>query len=124
MIDLTSTSVGDPQAQRCARLLAAVIVGAINDATKKPGREELRLGVSLDADANAAIRWIYERYGPFEVYSEMIGINPDRLREALDRCEPDERLPIPPIKRARLLALRWRRESMVLPGDKRLAEAA
>lgn len=75
MIDFISTNPNaDPQTVACARLLAAVIAQAIEDASSK----ETRYG-----DTASATAWIFEEGSAFEQYANLIGANPKALRAAL-----------------------------------------
>jgi hypothetical protein len=75
MINFTSTQEGvDPQTAACARLLAAVIAQAIDDASSKG---------STNGDANAAIAWLFNEGTSFEAYATMIGANAQAMREAM-----------------------------------------
>jgi hypothetical protein len=75
MIDFISTHPGaDPQTVAGARLLAAVIAQAIDDASNKhaPAGEAL-----------AAVNWLFSKDTTFEKYATLIGANPQAMRDAL-----------------------------------------
>ena len=75
MIDFISTHPNaDSQTIACARLLAAVIAQAVEDASNKDGRS---------GDASSATAWIFEEGSAFEQYANLIGANPKALRAAL-----------------------------------------
>lgn len=75
MIDFVSTHPSaHPQTVACARLLAAVIAQAIDDASN---------GNSTGAEANAAIDWLFDETTPFAKYAYLIGANAQAMREAL-----------------------------------------
>jgi hypothetical protein len=75
MIDFISTNPdADPQTVACARLLAAVIAQAVEDASNSH---------SVAGDALAAIDWLFSEGTSFEKYAVLIGANPQALRDAL-----------------------------------------
>lgn len=83
MIDLISTRDGvDAQSRRCAQLLAAVIAQAIKDAAHRPTKEERRNRRNT-RHAYRSIKFLFEKNGPFEVYSHLIGMTAESIREAL-----------------------------------------
>ncbi len=78
MIDFVSTHPdAHPQTVACARLLAAVIAQAIEDASKKPQTSEER------ANAVAATDWLFNEKSRFAKYASLIGTNAEAMREAL-----------------------------------------
>lgn len=82
MIDLVSTKTTDVQAARCAQLLAAVISQAIKDAAIKPFADEKK-NRRNSRHAYRAMKFLFEKRGPFDAYAYLIGINPDAIRAAL-----------------------------------------
>lgn len=83
MIDLISTRDGvDVQSRRCAQLLAAVIAQAIKDAAHRPTKEE-RKNRRNTRHAYRSIKFLFEKNGPFEAYSQLIGLTAESIREAL-----------------------------------------
>ncbi len=77
MIDFISTHPGaDPQTVAGARLLAAVIAQAIDDASNKQ---------AAAGDALAAVNWLFSKDTEFEKYATLIGANPQAIRDALLR---------------------------------------
>jgi hypothetical protein len=75
MIDFISThDDAHPQTVACARLLAAVIAQAIDDASNRQ---------SSGAEANAAIDWLFGADSTFTKYAGLIGANAQAIREAL-----------------------------------------
>lgn len=75
MIDFISTNPSaDPQTVACARLLAAVIAQAIEDASSRH---------STSGDAAFATAWLFEEGTTFEKYAALIGANPQAMRDAL-----------------------------------------
>jgi hypothetical protein len=75
MIDFISTHPNaDPQSVACARLLAAIIAQAIEDASSKQ---------SSGAEAAAATAWLFEEGTPFAKYAALIGANAQAMREAM-----------------------------------------
>jgi len=77
MIDFVSTHPNaDPQTVACARLLAAVIAQAVDDASNSNASA---------GDALAAINWLFSKDTSFEQYATLIGANPQSMRDALLR---------------------------------------
>jgi len=75
MIDFISTNPSaDPQTVACARLLAAVIAQAIEDASNSQ---------STTGDALAAIDWLFSEGTSFEQYAVLIGMDAQSMRDAL-----------------------------------------
>jgi hypothetical protein len=75
MIDFISTHPNaDPQTVAGARLLAAVIAQAIDDASNKQ---------AAAGDALAAIDWLFSKDTLFDKYATLIGANPQAMRDAL-----------------------------------------
>ena len=75
MINFISTNENiDPQTAACARLLAAVIAQAVEDASSKQ---------STNADSQAAIAWLFNEGTAFEEYASLIGANAQAMREAM-----------------------------------------
>jgi hypothetical protein len=83
MIDFVSTHPGaEPQTVACARLLAAVIAQAVDDASNSNASA---------GDALAAINWLFNKDTSFEQYATLIGANPQAIRDALLRSvDPHE----------------------------------
>lgn len=78
MIDFVSTHPdAHPQTVACARLLAAVIAQAIEDASKKPQDSEDR------ANAITATNWLFDKTSSFTKYAHLIGADAQAIREAL-----------------------------------------
>lgn len=75
MIDFISSDLSaDPQTVACARLLAAVIARAIEDASDK----------QADIDDNlSAIDWLFDESSTFEDYAKLIGADARAIRRAL-----------------------------------------
>ena len=87
MIDFISTHPNaDPQSIACARLLAAVIAQAIEDASGKH---------SSGADAASATAWLFEDGTTFAKYATLIGGNAQAMREAM--LAPHQETGIDPI---------------------------
>ena len=83
MFDLVSTTEGaDPQSVRCARLLAAVIAQAIEDASAKITHEEAELHRAF-GEPSKALNWLFDKHSTFSLYATLIGANPVTIREAL-----------------------------------------
>jgi hypothetical protein len=75
MIDFVSTHPdADPQTIACARLLAAVIAQAVDDASN-------RQATALEQDT--AVGWLFDKTSTFEQYAGLIGVDPSALRMAL-----------------------------------------
>jgi hypothetical protein len=75
MIDfISSDPSADPQTVACARLLAAVIARAIEDAS----------GPQYTVDESlSAIAWLFEESSSFEEYAKLIGASASAMRSAL-----------------------------------------
>lgn len=83
LLDLYSTRPGlDEQSRRCARLLAAIVAGAILDASKPLSSEERLCAANLDECATAAIRWLI-RSRECDLYCLLIGLDAAAFRRAL-----------------------------------------
>lgn len=75
MIDfISSDSSADPQTVACARLLAAVIATAIEDASNPK--------YTVD-QAVTAVAWLFEESSSFEKYAKLIGADASAMRRAL-----------------------------------------
>lgn len=75
MIDFISTHpMAHPQTVACARLIAAVIAQAIEDASNK------HAPMSENA---AAVCWLFERGSNFDKYAALIGADAEAIRSAL-----------------------------------------
>lgn len=75
MIDLISTHpAADQQTISCARLLAAVIAQAIDDASNKH---------ASSTDQLAAIDWLFDTTSCFTQYATLIGVDAAAIRTAL-----------------------------------------
>ena len=75
MIDFISTHPSaDQQTVACARLLAAIIAQAIDDASNKQAS-------ALDQDT--AIGWLFDKTSRFEQYANLIGADASVIRTAL-----------------------------------------
>ncbi len=84
MIDFVSTrETTDPQTAACARLLATVITHAISDASTPPNREEKKENRNLNADALAAIDFLFGEDCVFPLYADLIGSSAESIRHAL-----------------------------------------
>jgi len=81
MIEFTSTTLNiDPQAQRSAHLLSAVMSRALLDLMQKPSKEERKLHLNIDKNALDSARFFFGgNTTPFRTYSKMIGIDPDQF---------------------------------------------
>jgi len=87
MIDfISSNPSAHPQTVACARLLAAVIAQAIDDASNRN---------STGAEASAAIDWLFDETTPFAKYAYLIGADAQAMREAL--LAPHKETDIQPI---------------------------
>jgi hypothetical protein len=71
---ISSNPSADSQTIACARLLAAVIAQAIEDASSRH---------SASGDAAFATAWLFEEGSIFEKYAMLIGADPQRMRNAL-----------------------------------------
>ncbi len=88
MIDFVSTrETTDPQAARCARLLAAVIAQAVRDATQAMNVDEKR-GDGVCHQARSAVEFLFGQRSVFPLYAELIGANADSIRHALVHGSP------------------------------------
>lgn len=75
MIDFISTNPSaDQQTVACARLLAAVIAQAVEDASNKG---------SSASDQAAAIDWLFDKSSRFTSYAALIGMDAEAMRQAL-----------------------------------------
>jgi len=84
MIDFLSTrSNCDTETAACARLIAAIIAQAIRDASSQITKHEKKTKQNAKGDAKEAIHFIFGRNGFFEIYSKIIGIDPQAIRDAL-----------------------------------------
>ncbi len=82
VFDLVSTrEETDHEIRGCARLLAAVISQAIQDAGSSVSEQEARTHRAT-GEAGKAIRWLFTK-GTFDLYCNLIGISPENLRKAL-----------------------------------------
>lgn len=89
MIDFVSTHPSaHPQTVACARLIAAVIAQAIEDASKSQKTREDRV------DAEAATEWLFNPSTTFTKYAYLIGANAQAMREAM--LEPHKQFSIEP----------------------------
>lgn len=89
MIDFVSTHAdAHPQTIACARLLAAVIAQAIEDASKTQKTREDRI------DAEAATEWLFNPSTTLTKYAYLIGANAQAMREAM--LEPHKQFSIEP----------------------------
>lgn len=81
MIDFISSNPNaHPQTVACARLLAAVIAQAIQDASSKQ---------ATGAENFAAIDWLFSKTSSFEDYARLIGADAEQIRTALLEPPPD-----------------------------------
>jgi len=77
MVDFTSTQVGiEPQAQRSARLVAAVIAQALKDLTIPLTITEKKQRLNIITDAYESLKFFYSPESPFKRYAYMVGIDP------------------------------------------------
>lgn len=92
MIDFVSTrTTVDHQTQACARLLAAVISQAVQDAAIPFGNfnikgrifDENKLKKNINSTARAAIQWLFFPGSTFPAYASLIGLNAKSIREHL-----------------------------------------
>lgn len=75
MIDFVSSNPSaDPQTVACARLIAAVIAQAIDDASSK---------TCTEAENFSAINWLFDKSSTFEEYARLIGADAGAMRKAL-----------------------------------------
>jgi hypothetical protein len=75
MIDFVSTHPdAQPQTVACARLLAAVIAQAVDDASN-------RQATALEQDT--AVGWLFDKTSAFTKYAGLIGVDASALRMAL-----------------------------------------
>lgn len=91
MLDLVSTRWNtDESTAKCARLIAAVIAQAIQDACIKPSVEEQKSEQNINSDARDAIDWLFdESQIVFTVYCRLIGANALTIRQALLEPGPE-----------------------------------
>ena len=84
MIDFVSTrETTDTQSAACARLLAAVIARAIEDA-KTPFSEKEKLEKkNISHHASAAIKFLFKEPSVFPLYASLIGTSAEAIRTAL-----------------------------------------
>lgn len=83
MLDLVSTRENtDVQSKRCAQLLAAVIGQAIKDAAMIPLQSERKHKQNRRLP-HAAIKFLFEPDGVFEIYAQLIGMTAEEIRTAL-----------------------------------------
>jgi len=81
MIDfISSNPSAHPQTVACARLLAAVIAQAIEDASSRQ---------ATGAENFAAIDWLFSKTSAFEDYARLIGADAEQIRTALLEPPPD-----------------------------------
>ena len=81
MIDfISSNPSAHPQTVACARLLAAVIAQAIEDASSRQ---------ATGAENFAAIDWLFSTTSAFEDYARLIGADAGQIRTALLEPPPD-----------------------------------
>ena len=81
MIDfISSNPTAHPQTVACARLLAAVIAQAIEDASSKQ---------ATGAENFAAVDWLFSTTSSFEDYARLIGADAGQIRTALLGPPPD-----------------------------------
>ena len=84
MIDLLSTRVNTSEDDaRCARLLAAIIGSAIQDASDPPSNEEVKKQRNICKAPCAAIHWLFDKASVFPLYCQLIGLEADAIRNAL-----------------------------------------
>lgn len=84
MIDFVSTrETTDPQSAACARLLAAVIAHAINDAASKITSNEKKDDKYIDSKARSSIDFLFGNDSVFPLYASLIGSNAASIRAAL-----------------------------------------
>ena len=75
MIDfISSNPTAHPQTVACARLLAAVIAQAIEDASSRQ---------ATGAENFAAVDWLFSQTSSFEDYARLIGADAGQIRRAL-----------------------------------------
>lgn len=85
MVDFTSTQVGiEPQAQRCARLLAAVLAQALKDLTIVPTGSEKKQRLNMNRDAHESLKFFYEPESPFKRYAYLVGLDPKAFIQNLE----------------------------------------
>jgi uncharacterized protein (DUF2342 family) len=81
MIDfISSNPSAHPQTVACARLLAAVIAQAIEDASSRQ---------ATGAENFAAVDWLFSKTSAFEDYARLIGADAGQIRTALLEPPPD-----------------------------------
>lgn len=84
MIDLISTRPGTREEDaRCAKLLAAVIAAAVQDASEAPSNEENKKQRNICKAACAAIHWLFDKESVFPLYCQLIGLEAESIRKAL-----------------------------------------
>jgi hypothetical protein len=84
MIDFVATrATTDQQTAACARLLTAVIVHAIEDATEQPSVTEKMQSGYVDYQARRAIEFLYGEHTTFPLYASLIGGSARSIRCAL-----------------------------------------
>jgi len=84
MIDFISTRPGtNEEDARCAKLLAAVIAAAIQDAGEAPSNEEIKKQRNICKAPCAAIHWLFDKESVFPLYCQLIGLEAESIRSAL-----------------------------------------
>lgn len=113
MIDFVSTRPTTSEEDgRCARLLTAVIVAAIEDASEHPAPSEVKNQRNSCTSACAAIHWLFDEKSVFPLYASLIGLEAESIRKALlsVNTTPDssaDKLFRPSQRRALRLRYRW-----------------
>ncbi len=113
MIDFLSTRENtSAEDARCARLLAAVIGSAIQDASEQPSHEEIKKQRNLCKAPCAAIHWLFDKESVFPLYCQLIGLEAESIRNALLERDamPDsaaDKLFKPSHRRAVRMRYRW-----------------
>jgi len=84
MIDFLSTNENiEQQAKGSAHLLAAVIAQAFNDLCISPSDTEKEKELNLNPHVVSSLQFFYEDPWVFNVYANMIGIDPKMLIEGM-----------------------------------------
>ena len=109
MFDFVSTRVeSGSETKSMARLMSAVIVRFIRDASLKPSSKEAELGRNIADDARAAIEYLFKAGSVFEEHIESMGGSAAPFRAALLDDRPlDDRASFTPMQR-RVIQARYR----------------
>lgn len=73
----------DAEAQACARLVMAIVLQAIDDASSMPSRAEVEHRQNFNATARTALRWLFSGDTEFDLYVAALGLDVDTVRHKL-----------------------------------------